>query len=91
MRQPNHIATNEIEMGLGIHGETGAERSIYQGAKQTVSDAVAKLGHPLNGGKYAALLNDLGRTKMLEMSVWASVCVREILVVSCCTLSARQR
>ncbi len=65
----DRIAPNEIELGLGIHGEAGAEHIPYLGAKQAISDAVSKLKHSLKGGKYVALINNLGGATDLEMSV----------------------
>lgn len=65
----DRIAPDEIELGLGIHGEAGAEHIPYLGARQAVSDAVDKLKRSLNGGKYVALINNLGGATDLEMSV----------------------
>lgn len=65
----DRIAPGEIELGLGIHGEAGAEHMSYQGARQAISDAVAKLRPNLNDGKYVVLFNNLGGTTELEMSV----------------------
>lgn len=65
----NRIAKDEIELGLGIHGEAGAEHISYKNAKQAVAAAVAKLVPKLKGSKYVALVNNLGGTTELEMLI----------------------
>ena len=67
----DRIRPGEIELGLGIHGEAGASRIPYGGARQAMADAVAKLLPKMNGDTYAALLNNLGATTGLEMSILA--------------------
>jgi dihydroxyacetone kinase len=67
----NRIRPGEIELGLGIHGEAGASRMPYVGARQSMAEAVARLLPTLNGGSHAALLNNLGSTTNLEMSILA--------------------
>ncbi|WP_375788401.1 dihydroxyacetone kinase subunit DhaK [Bradyrhizobium sp. Pha-3] len=71
-RKENRIRPGEIELGLGIHGEAGASHIPYLGARQAMADAVAKLLPRMNGSSsYAALLNNLGSTTELEMSILA--------------------
>lgn len=65
----DRISEGDIELGLGIHGEAGAEQVPYQSAKKAVADAVAKLRPHIEDGKYVALLNDLGGTTALELAV----------------------
>lgn len=65
----DRIAEGDIEMGLGIHGEPGAEQIAFKDAKKAVADAVAKLEPYLGADKYCVLLNNLGGTTSLEMSV----------------------
>ncbi len=65
----DRIAEGDIEIGLGIHGEPGVEQIPFIGAKKAISDAVAKLEPYLKDEKYAVLLNNLGGTTALEMSV----------------------
>ncbi|MFT4117082.1 dihydroxyacetone kinase subunit DhaK [Bradyrhizobium sp.] len=67
----NRIRSGEIELGLGIHGEAGAAKFPYLGARQAMADAVARLLPRMNGNSYAALLNNLGSTTALEMLVLA--------------------
>lgn len=63
------IAQGDIEMGLGIHGEPGAEQVAFVDARKAVADAIAKLEPHLKNESYALLLNNLGGTTSLEMSV----------------------
>ena len=65
------IAAGEAELGLGIHGESGAERMRFTSARDAVAAMVARLGAHVGDGPLVALLNDLGATTPLEMSVLA--------------------
>ena len=66
----NRIPKAKAELGLGIHGEAGVEQVDYSGAKTAMGMVVDKLANELsNGGKYVALLNNLGGASVLEMSV----------------------
>jgi len=65
----DRIPEGQIELGLGIHGEAGAQRIAFSGARQAMADAVAKLEPRMNGRRYAAMLNNLGGTTELEMSI----------------------
>lgn len=67
----DRIPPGEIELGLGIHGEAGASRVRYFGASEAIADAVAKLQPRMKAGRYAVLLNNLGGTTELEMSILA--------------------
>ena len=66
------ISPGQIEMGLGIHGEAGAQVIPFEGAKKAVADAVAKLQPEMGSGKYVVLLNNLGGTTALEMFILAT-------------------
>ena len=63
------IAPGDIEMGLGIHGEPGAEQVAFSGARKAMADAVAKLEPRMGDDDYVALINNLGGTTSLEMAV----------------------
>lgn len=64
------------ELGLGIHGEPGAEQVIYTNAADAMAKVAARLQPHLTGGRHVALLNNLGGTTPLEMSVLASELLR---------------
>lgn len=63
------IPRGKAELGLGIHGESGVEQVDYESAKQALSLVIEKLAPKLSDGSYTALLNNLGGTTPLEMSV----------------------
>lgn len=75
----SRIAPGMAELGLGIHGEPGVEQVDFAGAEQAMAAMVAKLAPALGEGPHAALLNNLGGTSVLEMSVLAHELVRSAL------------
>lgn len=67
------IGVGEAEMGLGIHGEAGAERVALEEASQVVSDIADRLLERIDPGKtHALLINNLGAVPMVEMAVIAN-------------------
>ena len=73
------IAPGMAELGLGIHGEPGVEQIGYTGAAQAMAAMVEKLDHLLPDGRHVVLLNNLGGTSALEMSVLACELLRSKL------------
>ena len=67
----NRIAEGKAELGLGIHGEPGVEQVTFANAKAAMDMVVSKLKPKVNGGQVVALINNLGSTTPLEMSVLA--------------------
>ena len=65
------IPHGKAELGLGIHGEPGVEQVDFASAKDAIARIAEKLSPKLASGKYIALLNNLGGTSALEMSVLA--------------------
>ena len=65
------IAPGEAELGLGIHGEPGVERVPFEGAAHVVARMVERLAPTLEDGPQVALVNNLGGTTALEMSILA--------------------
>lgn len=65
----NRIPAGKAELGLGIHGEPGVEQVDFGGAEDAIRIMLEKLGPHLNGSQRVALLNNLGSTTPLEMSV----------------------
>ena len=63
----NRIPEGYAELGLGIHGEAGAEQIGYSGAKAAVAAMVERLAASMS--PHVALVNNLGGTSILEMSV----------------------
>ena len=78
----DRIGPKDIEIGLGIHGEPGAQQIPYTDAKQAMTAVVAKLMPFVEDGKYVALLNNLGSTTALEMSILVTMLHRSVLGAS---------
>ena len=68
----DRIAAGMAELGLGIHGEAGAQQVPFETAKSAMDMVLDKLTPNIKSGSYVALLNNLGSTTPLEMSVLAS-------------------
>jgi len=64
----NRIGAGKAELGLGIHGEPGVEQVDFATASQAVEIMVEKL-RPHASGETVAIVNNLGSTTPLEMSV----------------------
>lgn len=72
-RKPNfEIGADEMEIGMGIHGEPGIARGPLQSA-DAITDAMMDriLGEmsPSRGDKVAVLVNSLGSTPLMELYI----------------------
>ncbi len=67
----DRIGHGRAELGLGIHGEAGVEQVDFTGAKAAIAMVSGRLLPTLTPGDHVALLNNLGSTTPLEMSVLA--------------------
>jgi dihydroxyacetone kinase len=65
----NRIPANKAELGLGIHGEPGIAVIDLDHCVDVVELMAEKLLAKTSGQKYALLLNNLGGTSPLEMSL----------------------
>lgn len=65
----DRIPDGKAELGLGIHGEAGVEQVSFNGAHQAVAMMVDRLAPSIGAGPHVALLNNLGSTTPLEMSL----------------------
>ncbi|AGS22782.1 dihydroxyacetone kinase subunit DhaK [Rhizobium etli] len=65
----NRIPDGHAELGLGIHGEAGVEQVEYSGAKGAVAAMVERLAQSMDDRSHVVLVNNLGGTSVLEMSV----------------------
>lgn len=66
------IADDEMEIGMGIHGEPGTERKKIETADQIVDDLLNKiLGDSVDftGSDVAVMVNGLGGTPLMELYV----------------------
>ncbi|MGY6547733.1 MAG: dihydroxyacetone kinase subunit DhaK [Roseinatronobacter sp.] len=75
----DRIAPGKAELGLGIHGEPGVEQVDVASAREAVAKVVARLVPRIEDGPQIALLNNLGATTPLEMSVLAEELMRSDL------------
>lgn len=73
------LADDEIEWGLGIHGEPGVERGALEPAEQIVQRLLAKIIDDLAlkpDNRVALLVNNLGGTPSSELSIVAGSALR---------------
>ncbi|WP_028298545.1 dihydroxyacetone kinase subunit DhaK [Olivibacter sitiensis] len=70
-KEETRLSDKEAELGLGIHGEPGADVIQVAEADKLMQQAVSKLtGHlPKGKGKYVLLLNNMGSVSPIEMNV----------------------
>jgi dihydroxyacetone kinase len=75
------LDADEVEWGLGIHGEPGVERA----ALRPVRDVVGRLAGAIvadrgigSGDRVAVLVNGLGATPPMELSIMADAAVRDL-------------
>lgn len=67
----DRIAPGMAELGLGIHGEAGVQQVAFKDAKTAMDVVLDKLAAKISDGPHVAILNNLGSTTPLEMSVLA--------------------
>lgn len=72
----DRIKPGHAELGLGIHGEAGVEQVGFKDARQAIESMVGRLAAKMRPGPHVALLNNLGGTTNLEMSVLAEELAR---------------
>ncbi len=68
------LGEDEVEWGLGIHGESGVERGSLVGADEVAERLVAAIADDLSlssGRRVAVLVNNLGTTPPSELDVVA--------------------
>ena len=81
------LGPDEAELGLGIHGEPGAEKIAHRPIRELAATMVARLDTALGSTKapLALLINNLGNVTPLEMAVITgtllSVIQREVALV----------
>lgn len=65
----DRIPEGMAELGLGIHGEAGVEQVDFSDARTAMAAVAAKLAPTIDDRPHVALINNLGGTSVLEMSV----------------------
>lgn len=74
------IPAGKAELGLGIHGEAGAEQVDYSNAEAAMQMVVSRLAKVTDPNiSHVALLNNLGGTSVLEMQILANELLRSEL------------
>jgi len=73
----DRIPVGKAELGLGIHGEPGVEQIAFTGARESMAKVLEKLRPHRRDGLCVALINNLGSTTPLEMSVLAFMLTEE--------------
>ena len=63
------IPAGEAELGLGIHGEPGAERGAVKRARATIETMIDRLAVTEGTGQFALLINNLGGLPPIELAV----------------------
>ncbi|HEO0380900.1 TPA: dihydroxyacetone kinase subunit DhaK [Streptococcus agalactiae] len=69
------LAEDEIEFGIGIHGEPGYRKEKMQPSKALATELVDKLIESFDaksGEKYGILINGMGATPLMEQYVFAN-------------------
>ncbi|MDH4412665.1 MAG: dihydroxyacetone kinase subunit DhaK [Rhizobium sp.] len=72
----DRIPKGMAELGLGIHGEAGVEQVDFSGAQSAMAAVAAKLKSTIGETPHVALINNLGGTSVLEMSVLTHELIR---------------
>lgn len=67
----DRIPAGMVELGLGIHGEAGVEQIGFSDARTAMAAVVDKLAAAMDDRPHVALINNLGGTSSLEMSLLA--------------------
>ena len=63
------LSAEQVELGLGIHGEPGVEKIAMTSAQELMSRVCEELEKSLSQGPLAVMLNNLGALPPLEMSL----------------------
>ena len=66
------LGPDEIEFGMGLHGEPGIERTTMKPSRELVNRMYGILKNEMNlsaGDSIAVLVNSLGQTSLLELNI----------------------
>lgn len=69
------LAEDEIEYGIGIHGEPGYRKESMQPSRQLAEELTGKLLESFDaksGDRYALLINGMGATPLMEQYVFSN-------------------
>ncbi|KAA1036881.1 dihydroxyacetone kinase subunit DhaK [Macrococcus equipercicus] len=65
------LAADEMEIGIGIHGEKGIYREKMETVDQIVARLMAELEKEIEGDKFIVMVNGMGGTPLSELAVVA--------------------
>ncbi|MGH8763089.1 MAG: dihydroxyacetone kinase subunit DhaK [Nitrosospira sp.] len=65
----DRIPPGMAELGLGIHGEAGVEQVEFKDASEAVAAMVERLSAAMEEKPHVAMVNNLGGTSVIEMSI----------------------
>ncbi|WON75335.1 dihydroxyacetone kinase subunit DhaK [Nitrosospira sp. Is2] len=65
----DRIPPGMAELGLGIHGEAGVEQVEFKDATEAVAAMVERLSAAMEERPHVAMVNNLGGTSVIEMSI----------------------
>lgn len=65
----DRIPPGMAELGLGIHGEAGVEQIKFKSAREAVAAMVERLSAAMEEKPHVAMINNLGGTSAIEMSI----------------------
>ncbi|CAB3397601.1 unnamed protein product [Caenorhabditis bovis] len=71
-RRESHLKEDQIEIGMGIHGEPGKEKAQYTNAAKIVNDVLETLKRKCGlqvGDQLIVMINELGSVCPIEMSI----------------------
>ena len=68
-QKEDRIPHGMAELGLGIHGEAGVEQVASSGARDALAKVSEKLAATMSDKPHVALVNNLGGSSVLEMSI----------------------
>lgn len=66
------MAEDEMEIGMGIHGEPGIERTLLKTADEVAEELLSKIlqdGVHKSGDEVAVMINGLGSTPLMELYI----------------------
>jgi len=74
----NRLGAAEVEIGLGIHGEPGFERTATPSASSLAATLADRTTATMDAGDVALIVNDLGTTTPMEMAVFGAASIRAV-------------
>ncbi|MEA1063417.1 dihydroxyacetone kinase subunit DhaK [Erwinia sp. HR93] len=77
--EQERIRPGQVELGLGIHGEPGASTLQTQNSRKLINEMATRLREKTGAARLAVMINNLGGTSELEMSLLVKALVHSPL------------